>query len=220
VAFDKFTALTPEMYRYAVEHSSYRGDPLVAEIERAGEEMGDLASMQIGGDQAAFISLLVASTGARRAIEVGTFLGYGALAIARGLPSDGELICCELDEGYAKRARDHLERAGLADRVELRVGSASETLAAIRDDGQFDFAFVDADKAAYPDYYEHCLRLLRPGGLVMLDNVFMGGRVLDDPPPDERIGIIDELNGRIAADDRVEAAMLGVADGVTIVRKR
>jgi predicted O-methyltransferase YrrM len=216
---DKFTALTPELHRYAVEHSSFR-DGTVPALERAGEEMGDLASMQIAGDQAALITILVRAIGARRALEVGTFLGYGALAIARGLPADGELICCELEREYADRARGHLEDAGLANMVEFRLGPAVESLATIERDGEFDFAFVDADKSEYPQYVEHCLRLLRPGGLVMLDNVFMAGRVIEWPVPDERTEIVSDLNDRLARDERVEVAMLAVADGVSLVRKR
>lgn len=219
MALDKFTVLTPELHRYAVEHSSFR-EGIVPEIERAAEAMGDLAPMQIAGDQAALMTILVRATGARRALEVGTFLGYGALAIARGLPDDGRLICCELDESYAARAREHLESAGLAGRAEIRVGPAAETLASIEEDGSFDFAFVDADKPGYPGYFEHCLRLLRPGGLVVLDNVFMGGRVLDPPAGDEGAAAVAALNDRVAADGRVEAAMVGVADGITIARKR
>ena len=214
---DKFTVLTPELHRYAVEHSSHR-DGVSADVERAGEEMGDLALMQIAGDQAALITLLVGAIGARRALEVGTFLGYGALAIARGLPGDGELICCELDEEYAQRAREHLKRAGVADRVEIRVGPAIETLRAIGEEESFDFAFVDADKGGYPDYYDECLRLLGPGGLLMLDNVFMGARILE-PEGDPVVTAVAELNDRIASDARVEAAMLAIADGVTLARK-
>jgi caffeoyl-CoA O-methyltransferase len=218
MAFDKFTVLSPELHRYAVEHSSFR-DGVVPEIEQAGEDMGDLASMQIAGDQAALMTILVQAIGARRAIEVGSFLGYGALAIARGLPDDGRLVCCELDQGYAGRAREHLERARVADRVEFRIGPAAETLAAMDEDGTFDFAFIDADKGGYPGYFEHCLRLLRPNGLILLDNVFMGGRILD-PPGDEQYEIVDELNDRLAADERVDVAMLGLADGITVARKR
>ena len=214
---DKFTALTPELHRYAVEHSSFR-QGVVPELEAAAEAMGDRALMQIAGDQAALITILVRAIEARRALEVGTFLGYGALAIARGLPADGQLVCCELEPEYAERAREHLERAGLADRVEIRVGPAAETLAAIADGEEFDFAFIDADKSSYPDYLEQCLRLLRPGGLIMLDNVFMAGRILD-PSVDEPTGIVAELNDRLAADGRVEVAMLGIADGVTLARK-
>jgi predicted O-methyltransferase YrrM len=214
---DKFTALTPELHRYAVEHTSFR-DPVYLEVEQAAEEMGDRALMQIAGDQAAFTTILVKAIGARRCLEVGTFLGYGAISIARGLPDDGELICCELSEEYAERARAHLERAGLSDRVEVRVGPAIETLGAIPDDGSFDLAFIDADKKSYPAYYEECLRLVRQNGLILLDNVFMGNRIIE--LPDGATKVVAELNDRIAADDRVEVAMLGIADGVSLVRKR
>jgi predicted O-methyltransferase YrrM len=215
---DKFTALTPELFRYSVENSSHR-DELSREVEEAAASLGDSrAQMQIAGNQAAFISVLVAAIGARRALEVGTFLGYGALAIARALPEDGQLVCCELEQDYAARARDHLERAGVADRVEIRVGPASETLAAIEEDDSFDFAFIDADKSSYPDYFEQCLRLLRHGGLIMLDNVYMGGRITDEDP-DEATQVVDRLNRDLASDPRVEVAVLSVADGVTLVRK-
>jgi caffeoyl-CoA O-methyltransferase len=218
VTFEKFTAITPELHRYAVEHSSFR-DGLTPEIERAGEQMGDLAPMQIAGDQAAFTTILVRAIGARRALEVGTFLGYGALAIARGLPEEGRLICCELDEGYAERAHRHLERAGLGDRVEFRVGPALETLQAIDEEESFDFAFIDADKESYPAYFDECLRLVRRAGLILLDNVFAGGRILDAAEGRERDRIMAELNDRLAADDRVEVAMLGFADGITVALK-
>ncbi len=216
---DKFTALTPELHRYTVEHSSFR-DGAVPALEQAGEEMGDRALMQIAGDQAALITILVRAIGAGRALEIGTFLGYGALAIARGLPAEGELICCELEREYADRARAHLEAAAVADRVEFRIGPAAESLAAIDRDGEFDFAFVDADKVQYPEYFEHCLRLIRPGGLIMLDNVFMAGRILERPYADEVTRIVAELNDRLAGDDRVEVAMLAIADGVTLALKR
>lgn len=215
---DKFTSLTPELHRYAVEHSAFR-DGVVPDVEAAGEAMGDLALMQIAGDQAAFMTILVQAAGARRALEVGTFLGYGAIAIARGLPEDGELVICELEQKYADRAREHLAQAGLDSRADIRVAPAIETLRALPDSEPFDLAFVDADKSSYPDYYEECLRVLRPGGLLLLDNVFMGGRILDDEP-DEPTAIVRELNDRIAADERVDAAMLGLADGITVVRKR
>jgi caffeoyl-CoA O-methyltransferase len=216
---DKFTALTPELHRYAVEHSSFR-DGVVPGVERAGAEMGDLALMQIAGDQAAFMTILVQATGTRRALEVGTFLGYGAIAIARGLPDDGELVICELEQEYADRAREHLSQAGLEARAEIRLGPAVESLRAMGEDEQFDFAFVDADKESYGDYYEECLRLLRPGGLVLLDNVFMGGDVVADEPEHDATEVVRELNDRIASDERVDAAMLGIADGVTVARKR
>ena len=183
--------------------------------------MGDLALMQIAGDQAAFMTILVQASGARRALEVGTFLGYGAIAIARGLPADGELVVCELEQEYADRARAHLDRGrACGDRVAFRVAPAIETLKELPESEPFDFAFVDADKQGYGDYYEQCLRLLRPGGLLLLDNVFMGGRILDPDADDEAMAVMRELNDRIATDERVDAAMLGIADGVTIARKR
>jgi caffeoyl-CoA O-methyltransferase len=218
VTVDKFTQLTPGLHRYAVEHSTFR-DGVTPGIEAAGEAMGDLALMQIAGDQAAFMTILVRATRTGRALEVGTFLGYGAVAIARGLPDDGELVICELEQEYADRAAEHLQQAGLAGRVDIRVAPAIETLRELPDSEPFDLAFVDADKTSYPDYYEECLRLLRPDGLLLLDNVFMGGRVLEDEP-DEPVAVVAELNDRIAADDRVEATMLAVADGITVALRK
>jgi caffeoyl-CoA O-methyltransferase len=218
LAHDKFISLTPELHRYAVEHSSFR-DGVIPEVEQAGEDMGDLAGMQIAGDQAAFMTILVAAIGARHALEVGTFLGYGAIAIARGLPPDGRLICCELDEDYAKRAREHLSKAGLEDKVEFRVGPALESLRAMDRSEQFDFAFIDADKTEYPAYFEETLARTRPNGLIALDNTLRGGSVLE-PGDSEAARVTAELNDRLAEDERVDAAMLGFADGITLVRKR
>jgi caffeoyl-CoA O-methyltransferase len=213
----RFISLNSELHDYLVDHSSFR-DGATAEVEQAARDMGELEEMQIGGDQAALITLLVRAIGARRALEIGTFLGYGALSIARGLPEDGRLTCCELNEDYAERAHEHLSHAGLVDRVEIRVGPAIETLTGL-DDGSFDFAFIDADKVSYPDYYEHSLRLLRANGLIMLDNTLREGTVLDPPEGDEGTATMARLNDRIASDDRVDVAMLGIADGVTLVRK-
>jgi caffeoyl-CoA O-methyltransferase len=218
LAFDKFISITPELHRYAVEHSSFR-DGVIPDVEQAGEEMGDLALMQIAGDQAAFMTILVTALGAHDALEVGTFLGYGALAIARGLPEDGRLICCELDEGYAERAREHLRMAGLEDKVEVRVGPALESLRAMERTEQFDFAFIDADKTEYIDYFEETLPRMRPNGVILLDNTLRGGSVLD-PGDSESARVTAELNDRLTTDDRVDVALLGFADGITMVRKR
>lgn len=218
MAHDKFISITPDLHRYAVEHSSFR-DAVVADVEQAGEDMGDLAAMQIAGDQAAFMTIVVAAIGARSALEIGTFLGYGAIAIARGLPADGRLVCCELEQKYADRAREHLDKAGLADRVEFRVGPALESLRAMEATGQFDFAFIDADKTEYIDYLEETLPRIRPNGLIMLDNTLRGGTVLD-PGDSDAARVTGELNDRLAADDRVDVALLGVADGITLVRKK
>jgi caffeoyl-CoA O-methyltransferase len=218
LAFEKFITITPELHRYSVEHSSFR-DGAVPEVERAGEEMGHLAAMQIAGDQAAFMTIVVRAIGARRALEVGTFLGYGAIAIGRGLPDDGELICLELDEGYAERAREHLRRAGVDDKVEIRVGPALEGLRAMDRTEQFDFAFIDADKTEYIDYFEEVLARLRPNGVLMIDNTLRDGTVLD-PGDSESARVTAELNDRLAKDERVDVALLGVADGITVARKR
>jgi caffeoyl-CoA O-methyltransferase len=218
LVFEKFITITPELHHYSVEHSSFR-DGVVADVERAGEEMGDLASMQIAGDQAAFMTILARAIGARDALEVGTFLGYGALAIARGLPDDGRLICCELDAGYAERAREHLRNAGLDGKVEIRVGPALETIRAMDPGEQFDLAFIDADKTEYIDYFEETLTRLRPNGLILIDNTLRDGTVLD-PGDSESARVTAELNDRLAKDDRVDVALLGFADGITMVRKR
>ena len=216
---ERFITLNPELHDYLVEHSSFR-DGVAEEVEQAARDMGELEEMQIGGDQAAFITLIVQAIGAKRALEIGTFLGYGAISIARGLPPDGTLTCCELNEEYAERASEHLRQAGLDGKVEIRVGPALQTLQAIEGTEQFDFAFIDADKVGYPAYYEECLRLLRHNGLIMLDNTLREGTVIDPPEGDQGTAVIVELNDQIARDERVDVAMLGFADGITLVRKR
>jgi caffeoyl-CoA O-methyltransferase len=218
LAHDKFISITPELHRYSVEHSSFR-DGVVPDVERAGEEMGDLAAMQIAGDQAAFMTILVRATAAREALEVGTFLGYGAIAIARGLPDDGHLTCLELSEEYAGRAREHLTAAGLEERVEIRVGPALESLRAMEPAERFDFAFIDADKTEYVDYFEETLIRLRPDGLIMLDNTLRGGSVVE-PGDSEAALVTAGLNDQLAKDERVDVALLGFADGITLARKR
>ena len=216
---DKFTSLTPELHRYIVEHGARRDEAMRA-VEEETEELGGIAVMQTAPDQAALITLLVRAIGARRAIEVGTFTGYGAIAIARGLPADGELVCCELSEEYAEIAGRNVEAAGVADRVEIRLGPALETLRTLTGGEPFDFAYIDADKPGYDDYYEQCLARLRPGGLILLDNVLLSGRVLDPPEGDDSARALAALNDKLAADERVDLAMVGIADGITIARKR
>jgi caffeoyl-CoA O-methyltransferase len=213
----KFTALTPELYEYVVSHGTRR-DRVLLDLERETAGLGDIAIMQTPPDQGALLTLLVQAIGARRALELGTFTGYSGICIARGLASDGLLLTCELEEERASVARRWFERAGVADRIELRVGPALETLRSLSEAEPFDFAYVDADKPGYPDYYEECLRLLRPRGLIMIDNTLLSGRVLE--PEDESARAIARLNEAIVADERVEVAMLGVADGVTLALKR
>ncbi len=217
---DKFTTLTPELHAYAVEHGAREDEVLRRLAEETERELADVAIMQIAPDQGAFITLLLRLMGARRALELGTFTGYSAICIARGLGEGGLLVTCDVSEEWAAIARRYWTEAGVADRIGLRLGPALETLRDLPSEEPFDFAFIDADKSEYPSYYEECLRLLRPGGLAMLDNVFRGGGVLEADDDDPRNVATRELNERIAADERVDVAMLPVADGVTLALKR
>lgn len=214
---DKFTALTPELHRYVVEHGARRDDVL-RQVEEETAALGSIALMQTAPDEGALLTLLTQLVDARFAVEVGTFTGYGAICIARGLAPGGRLLCCELDEGWAQTARANLERAGVADRAEVRVGPALETLRGLPAERTIDLSYVDADKPGYPDYYEELLARTRPGGLIVLDNVLLDGRVL--APEDDSARAIAALNERIASDERVDVAMLAVADGVTLARVR
>jgi caffeoyl-CoA O-methyltransferase len=216
---DKFTALTPELYAYLVEHGA-RQDDVLRRLAAETAELGDVAVMQIAPEQGAFMELLVRAIGARRALELGTFTGYSAICVARGLTPDGTLVTCDLNGEWTAIARRYFEEASVAERIDLRLGPALDTLRELPTDEPFDFAFIDADKAEYPDYYEECLRLLRPGGLIMLDNVLRGGQVADPADDDPRTLATRDVNDRAIADERVEVAMLGVADGITLALKR
>jgi caffeoyl-CoA O-methyltransferase len=215
----KYTALDDDLHRYLVEHGSRRDDVLRRLAEET-EALGEISVMQIAPDQGALISLLVRAIGSRRALELGTFTGYSAICIARGLPDDGRLLACELSEEWAEIARRYFAEAGVADRIELRLGPALDTLRALPPNEEFDFAFIDADKQSYLDYYEAVLARLRPGGLMMIDNVLRGGAVLDAEDDSPGNIVVRELNERVASDDRVDVAMLGVADGITLALRR
>jgi caffeoyl-CoA O-methyltransferase len=217
VVQEKFLEMTPELYAYMVERGARR-DSVLEQVERETDELGPIAVMQIAPEQGAFLELLVRAIGARHAIEVGTFTGYSAICIARGLPDDGRLLCCELDEGWARSARENLDRAGVGDRVDVRLGPALDTLRALPAEPCFDFAFVDADKPGYAAYYEELLPRLRTGALIAFDNVLLGGRVLDGD--DESAVAMRGLNDLLIADRRVDLAMVGIADGLTLARKR
>ena len=217
---EKYTPLTPELHRYMVELGSRQDELLRRLQDETAERFPELWQMQIAPDQGAFMTLLAQATGARRAIEVGTFTGYSAICIARGLGEEGSLLVCELSDEYAQIAGGWIEQAGLSGRVEIRVGPALETLQALPDDEAYDFVFIDADKPGYRDYYEACLARLRPGGLIVLDNIFMAGRVVDPVADDVSAQAMAALNERLAADDRVDIAMVAIADGLTILRKR
>jgi caffeoyl-CoA O-methyltransferase len=209
------TEVTQEVVDYLARHT-----PQDAVLERVARETAELpnAVMATTPDEAGLLTMLARLVGARRALELGTFTGYGAISIARGLAPGGRLTCLELDEEYAAIARRNLEDAGVADRVEIVVGPALESLRALPAEPAFDYVFLDADKPGYPDYYEELVPRLVPGGLLLIDNVLLGGRVT--APQEERERIMDALNDRVTADDRVDSAMVLVADGLTFVRRR
>jgi caffeoyl-CoA O-methyltransferase len=164
--------------------------------------------------------MLARLTGARNAVEVGTFTGYSSICIARGLADDGRLLACDVSGQWTEMAQRYWAEAGVADRIELRLAPAAETLAALPTEPTIDFAFVDADKESYPTYYEALVTRLRPGGLVLLDNVLLGGRIFDDGEQGERAVAMRAVNDRVAGDDRVDVVMLPVRDGVTVARRR
>jgi caffeoyl-CoA O-methyltransferase len=210
--------LSPEIHEYLVEHGAPPDEHQRALIERTAA-LGPISMMQIAPEQGAFLQLLVSLLGVQRAIEVGTFTGYSALCIARGLAPGGRLLCCDVSEEWTTIGRDAWRRAGVDDRIELRLAPAIETLEALPDTADVDFAFIDADKGHYADYYEAVLSRLRPGGLIVVDNVLWSGRVVDASADDSDTAAIRAFNDRLAADRRVQAVMLPVADGLTLARK-
>lgn len=216
---DKFTAMTAELYPYLVAHRSER-DPVLASLAKETEKLGGVSLMQVAPEQGAFMTLLTRAIGARRAVEVGTFTGYSALCVARGLPDDGKLLCCDVNEEWTSIGRRHWEQAGVAHKIELRLGPAVETLRALPAEPQFDLAFIDADKPNYRHYYEEILKRLKPNGLILFDNVLWMGQVADATNQEESTVALRELNDVLIHDKRVEAVMLSVSDGLTIVRKR
>jgi caffeoyl-CoA O-methyltransferase len=211
--------LGPEIHDYLVAHGT-PPDPLLRELAEETARLGPLAMMQIAPEQGAFMTLLARAIGAKRVIEVGTFTGYSALCIARGLPDEGRLLACDVSEEWTAIAARYWKRAGVADRIELRLGPALDTLRALPVEARFDMGFIDADKPSYPAYYEEILVRLRPGGLILVDNVLWFCRVVDPAADDPQTAAIRAFNDQVAADPRVDCSMLPVSDGLTILRKR
>jgi caffeoyl-CoA O-methyltransferase len=210
--------LSSDLHAYLVAH----GTP-PDRVERAlideTSALGGVSQMQIAPEQGAFMTILTRAIGARLAVEVGTFTGYSALSIARGLPDDGRLVCCDVSEEWTSIARRHWEAAGVSHKIDLRIGPAAETLRDL--DEPWDLAFIDADKGGYPTYYEAILASMRPGGLILVDNVLWGGSVSQELPADDHNGrAIQDFNDLVAADDRVDKVVLPISDGLTIARKR
>ena len=213
--------LPPDLQAYLVEHGVREPDIL----KRLREETALLPQhdMQIAPEQGAFMAMLVGLIGAQRCIELGTFTGYSSLAVALALPADGRIVCCDVSEEWTSVARRYWSEAGVADRVDLRLGPALGTLDELiagGASGTFDFAFIDASKREYPEYHERILRLLRQGGLALYDNVLWEGGVIDESMTDEDTVGVRRLNDRLVGDERVSISMIPVADGLTLVQKR
>ena len=215
------TTLTDALHAYLLRNGTRESAPAQA-LRAETIKATDWHPMQISPEQGAFMALLVRILGAKRTIEVGTFTGYSALVVAEALPADGQVIACDVSAEWTAIGRPFWERAGVADKIDLRLRPAVETLDALiaaGDAGTFDFAFIDADKANYDAYYERCLALLRQGGVIGIDNVLWGGRVANDAIDDEDTQAIRALNAKVRDDARVDVAMLPVGDGLTLARK-
>ncbi|HZO81257.1 MAG TPA: O-methyltransferase [Candidatus Binataceae bacterium] len=215
----KFITLDSSLYDYMLARG-HNGDALLEELAaETRRRLGRRAGMLIAPEQGTLMALLARAIGARRAVEVGTFTGYSALCVARALPADGHLLCCDVNEEWTAIARRYWERAGVASRITLKLGPALDTLRELCAGESFDFAFIDADKTNYLNYYEEILRRTRPGGLILVDNVLWGGAVADLRDQSEDTVAIRAFNDFVAADRRVAAVMLPVADGLTIACK-
>ena len=217
----KYIALNDEIHLYtSAHHSASPHDYLLRELQRETKALGNIAGMQISPEQGSFFTLLVAAIGAKNAIEIGTFTGYSALSIAAGLPEDGKLLCLDQSEEWTKIARRYWERSGLDNKIELQIGDAKATLAALPEEEQFDFAFVDADKTGYDTYYELLLPRLKTNALIVFDNMLSGGRLASGNFNTENERALDAMNKKLAGDDRVESVLLPLADGLNMCRKK
>jgi predicted O-methyltransferase YrrM len=213
--------LSDELYDYLLNHS-LREPEVLADLRHETSQL-EMSNMQISPEQGQFLSLLVRMLGIRRAIEVGVFTGYSSLSVAMAMPDDGELIVCDTSEEWTSIARRYWERAGLSARIKLKIAPAIDTLDELLAGGQagkFDFAFIDADKVNYRNYYERCLQLIRAGGVIAIDNVLWGGSVVDEMDSSEDTVAIRELNDLIHHDQRVDLSMLPISDGLTLARRR
>lgn len=213
--------LTDELHAYLLANS-LREPPVLARLREATAELPD-AGMQSAPEQAQFMAFLVELIGARRILEIGTFTGYATLAMALALPEDGRITALDVNDDWTAIGRRHWREAGVAERIDLRLGLASENLDALVAEGQagsFDLVFIDADKKSYDIYYERALVLVRVGGLILLDNVLWGGRVADVSDHSRQTEILRAINAKIHRDARVSTSLLPIADGLTLARKR
>jgi len=211
--------LSPEIHEYLVAHGS-APDEILAGLIAATKELGGFSRMQIAPEQGAFMSLFARAIGATRVVEVGTFTGLSTLCLARGIPDDGEVIACDLSSEWTAIGRPFWEKAGVAHKIDLRIGPAADTLRALPADATIDLSFIDADKTGYAVYYEELLARTRPGGVILVDNVLWGGSVVDPEARSDDVIAIRAFNDQVAADDRIDCVMLPISDGVSILRKR
>lgn len=211
--------VNPALSDYLLAHAS-RADDILRDLVEETHQVQPGTAMQISHDEGEFLTMLVRLTEARFAVEIGVFTGYSSICIARGLHEEGRLLACDVSEEWTSVARRYWERAALTDRIDLRLAPAAQTLRGLPTDRAIDFAFVDADKTGYPTYYEELVPRMRQGGLIVLDNVLRGGRVVDPAAQDAADMAIRQVNDTIVADDRVQSVMLPLRDGVTLARKR
>lgn len=212
--------VTDVIRSYAVAHGTWRPDPVVRELQAETAKLGDAAGMQIGDDQGQLLTLLARLIGARRAVEVGTFTGYSSMCIARGLAEGGSLLCCDVSAEWTQIGQRAWASAGLADRIELRIAPALDTLRALPAAADIDLVFIDADKPAYAAYWAELVPRVRPGGLLLADNVLWSGRIADPEVTDANTTALRAFNDLVASDDRVETVVLTAFDGLTIARRR
>ncbi|HMG42918.1 MAG TPA: class I SAM-dependent methyltransferase [Acidimicrobiales bacterium] len=212
--------VTDELQRYAVAHGSYPVDAVFRDLRKATDKLGPVAGMQVGPDEGQLLTFLVGLIGARNAVEVGTFTGYSSLCIARALPADGKLICCDISDEWTKIGRRAWERARVADRIDLRLGPGLDTLRELPKDEHLDFVFIDADKGGYVSYWEQLVPRVRPGGLLLADNTLWSGRIVDEASDDPNVQALQAFNDLVTHDERVDAVVLPAFDGLTLTRKR
>jgi len=209
-----------ELAAYIAAHSTAPDDVQRRLMTATEERTGGAARMQIGGDQGTLFEIITSAISARTAIEIGTFTGYSALSIARGLGAEGRLICCDVSEEWTDIAREHWQLAGVADRIDLRIGPALDTLAELPADQLFDLAFIDADKSNYIHYFEALLPRIRPNGIILVDNTLWSRQVLDPDATERDTIALRAFNQAVAADPRVRCTIIPMGDGVTIIQPR
>lgn len=218
---NKKDTLTQALHQYLLDVSLR--EPEILKRLRAETAVRPNASMQLSPEQAQFLAFLIKLVAAKRTIEVGVFTGYSSLITALALPSDGQVVACDVSEEFTAVAQKYWQEAGVAHKIQLNIAPAVETLRQLLangEAGQFDFAFIDADKSNYDSYYELCLQLVRPGGLITIDNVLWGGKVLDPSDQTEDTAAIRALNKKLHKDDRVDLSLVPIGDGLTLLRKR